>query len=270
MAQMDDVLLITLDSCRFDTFLRARTPVMDKIGPLHKAKAPSYFTFASHASMWVGFTPGLSWSNQAFLNPKRGKLFRLTTGGFSTGNDAYLLEGSNIIEGFRKLGYLTVGSGAVGWFDPKTPTGRVLGEPFDHFWYSGNVWSLRRQLQWINKIIPTFRSETRPTFIFLNIGETHVPYWHEEAKWTRDKSPCIPFGGPGCSRRESRRRQRLCLQWIDTQLSLLIERYLTATVLICADHGDCWGEDGLWEHGINHTATLDVPLLIRHKGSPVR
>jgi hypothetical protein len=35
------------------------------------------------------------------------------------------------------------------------------------------------------------------------------------------------------------------------------------TVIICADHGDCWGEDGLWEHGVSHEKTLEVPLLFR-------
>ena len=34
-------------------------------------------------------------------------------------------------------------------------------------------------------------------------------------------------------------------------------------VIVCADHGDCWGEDGLWEHGVSHEKTLEVPLLFR-------
>ena len=36
-----------------------------------------------------------------------------------------------------------------------------------------------------------------------------------------------------------------------------------ATIVLTADHGDCWGEDGLWEHGISHRRTLEVPLLMR-------
>jgi hypothetical protein len=38
------ILFITLDSCRYDTFERASVPNLKKVGPLHAAKAPSYFT----------------------------------------------------------------------------------------------------------------------------------------------------------------------------------------------------------------------------------
>jgi hypothetical protein len=31
----------------------------------------------------------------------------------------------------------------------------------------------------------------------------------------------------------------------------------------CGDHGDAWGEDGLWEHGIHHSKVYEVPLLFR-------
>jgi len=39
--------------------------------------------------------------------------------------------------------------------------------------------------------------------------------------------------------------------------------------VLTADHGDCWGEDGLWEHGISHRRTLEVPLLMRVQGQPL-
>ena len=42
-----------------------------------------------------------------------------------------------------------------------------------------------------------------------------------------------------------------------------------ASIVLTADHGDCWGEDGLWEHGISHRRTLEVPLLMRVRGVPL-
>src|SRR5713226_8575032 len=77
------VLFITLDSCRYDTFVSASTPNMRAVGPVHKACAPCYFTFGSHAAMFVGFTPGVAGIEQQYLNPKFGKLFRLAGSGFS-------------------------------------------------------------------------------------------------------------------------------------------------------------------------------------------
>lgn len=265
----ESILFLTLDSCRYDSFRDARIPGLKAIAPLHKAQSPSYFTYGSHAAFWMGFTPGISLAKVPWLNPKAGKLFRMNhSAGSSHGDDVFQLSGSNMIEGFRGLGYYTLGTGAVAWFDLDTPTGSVLAEPFDQFWYSGQTWNLRGQLSWLSQQIQ-LQGPDRPMFVFLNVGETHVPYWHEEADWEPWPSPCIPFGGRQCSRRESRRRQIACLEWVDTQLAPLLEAFRPCTSVVCADHGDCWGEDGLWEHGISHPSTLTVPLLMRVRGEPI-
>ena len=266
----ESVLFLTVDSCRFDSFKNAHTPHLKAIAPLHEAQAPSYFTYGSHAAFWMGFTPGItSAANVAWLNPKSGKLFRMNHSAASChGKDAFELSGSNIIEGFRDLGYHTIGTGAVAWFDQNTPTGSVLAAPFDQFWYSGNTWNLRAQLSWLSQHMQR-QEPNQPLFIFLNIGETHVPYWHEDADWEQWPSPCVPFGGKLCSRSESRRRQIACLEWVDSQLSPLLDAFNSCTILACADHGDCWGENGLWEHGVSHPSTLTVPLLMRVRGVPI-
>jgi len=264
----ESVLFITLDSCRYDTYRRAKTPHLDCVAPVHKALAPSYFTYGSHAAFWMGFTPGIRRA-VPWLNPKAGKLFRMSFSG-SRGKDeqGFALEGRNIIEGFRRLGYYTLGSGAVDWFNTATPTGSVLAESFDDFFFAGNTWSLDQQLQWLDQKMSSEVS-SQPVFLFLNIGETHVPYWHSNAPWDPFPSPCVPFGSDSCSRRESRRRQRACLEWVDKQLADLLQAWSSSTIIVCADHGDCWGEDGLWEHGVSHWATLTVPLVLRVRGVPI-
>ena len=265
----ESVLFITLDSCRYDSFDRASVPALRGIGPLHRAMSPSYFTYGSHAAFWMGFTPGVIGSKEPWLNPKAGKLFRMEFAG-SEGDDldGFKLQGANLIEGFSRLGYRTIGTGSVAWFDTDTETGAVLAEPFDSFWYSGNTWSLIEQLQWIGHQLVE-QPDDQPVFLFLNVGETHVPYWHKEADWEQWPSPCIPFGGANCSRGKSRRRQLACLEWVDQQLSQLINHFQPATILACSDHGDCWGERGLWEHGVSDPATLTVPLLLRVRGESI-
>ena len=270
-----DVLFISLDSCRFDTFATAHSqgalPHFAAIGPLHQALAPSYFTYASHAAFWMGFTPGVIGSSEPWLNPKAGKLFRMAFAGHAgqDGKQNFRLEGANIIDGFRRQGYSTIGSGAVDWFNTASDTGAVLAQPFEHFHFAGNTWSLGAQLLWIEERLAQV-PESQPRFVFLNVGETHVPYWHEGANWERWPSPCVPFGSEHCSAVESARRQRACLEWVDQQVAPLLNRFAAGTVFVCADHGDCWGEDGLWEHGISHPATLTVPLLMRVRGAPVQ
>ena len=269
----ESVLLISLDSCRYDSFAAAAAagtvPNLMTVGPLHRAQAPSYFTYASHAAFWMGFTPGVAESDQPLLNPKAGKLFRMAFAGHAGADcGGFELQGSNVIEGFRRLGHRTIGSAAVDWFDPASATGAVLGDPFERFHFAGNTWSLSTQLAWITAELAATPPE-QPVFLFLNVGETHVPYWHEGAPWPCRPSPCIPFGGEACDAAASAARQRACLEWVDGQLGDLIQRFSGSTVLVCSDHGDCWGEDGLWEHGISHPATLTVPLLLRVRGQPV-
>ena len=269
----EDVLFITLDSCRFDTFknsyISSKLPNLLKIAPLHQAISPSYFTFGSHAAFWMGFTPGVVGTSDPWLNPKAGKLFRMAFAG-SKGNDqhGFKLEGENIIEGFRRNGYRTIGTGAVDWFNPETETGSVLSKPFDNFYFPGNTWSLSSQLNWIDSELKTIKKD-QPVFVFLNIGETHVPYWHEGANWAKWPSPCVPFGDENSSAFECRRRQTACLEWVDSSLAVLIDKFLSKTILLCGDHGDCWGEDGFWEHGISHYCTLNVPLQLRVRGVPI-
>ena len=80
-----DVLFISLDSCRYDTFevayRKGTVPNMAAVGPLHRATAPSYFTYGSHSAFWMGFTPGVTATAEPWLNPKAGKLFRMSFAG---------------------------------------------------------------------------------------------------------------------------------------------------------------------------------------------
>lgn len=255
----DSILLITLDSCRYDTFLAAQAPRLKTIGPLWRAMAPGNFTYASHAAMFMGFTPGVADRAAPHVNPKFSKLFRvLGVGHESKTDDFFVVTGRNVIAGARSRGYRTLGAGAVGWFDPSTATGRVLTEDFDEFFFAGHTANLAGQLQWIRPRL----QDNRPTFLFLNVGETHVPYYFEGAPWRADVNPCIPFGNANDAA-ECRRRQVRCVEYVDGMLAGLLEAFSESTIVICGDHGDCWGEDGLWEHGISHPKVLEVPLVYR-------
>jgi hypothetical protein len=262
-AHPDSVLLLTLDSCRFDTFRRSRTPVLRQVAPLQRAWAPSHFTYGSHAAMFMGFLPSVR-APVPLLNSKCAKLFRLGRAGWQgKAAEVFLLQGPSLIEGFRRLGYGCWGTGAVGWFDPSTETGQRLSGEFDDFFYPGSPWELQRQLAWLQQRL--VEGSEQPQLLFMNVGETHVPYWHQGAHWDRSDNPCLPFQRRG-RRRDCRQRQRRCLEWVDGQLHALIAAFLGATLVVTADHGDCWGEDGLWEHGVSHRRTLEVPLLMRVRG----
>lgn len=256
----DSLLLITLDSCRFDTLSSCSVPVISGVGPIHKVMAPSYFTYASHAAMFVGFTPGDGMSQEAIVNPKCGKLVRLHGGGSpSRANDRFVLRGRSMMEGFNNAGYITAGTGAVKWFDDSSDVGRLLVQDFQHYMYAGNAWSLRKQLQWLSETVGGAR---RPVFAFMNIGETHVPYYYEGAPWSNADVTCRAFASSN-NAAESARRQAACLTWVDQAIAPLVGAFSKANIMICGDHGDAWGEGGVWEHGFHHPKVMEVPMTFR-------
>jgi len=255
------ILFITLDSCRYDAFVEARAPNLKSLSPLVRAQAPSHFTFGSHSAFFMGFTPGDASRREPYVNPKYGKIFRMDGGGHpGAAPPLVMLSGHNIIDGLKNLGYRTLGTGAVNWFNPAQPTGRVLSADFDAFAFCAGP-RLKRQIEWIESSLEQLAAGT-PAFVFLNLAETHVPYYHEGAPWDPTYSPAQAFGENN-SADEARRRQVACIEWCDSVLEPLLARFANDTIIACADHGDCWGEDGLWEHGISHEKTLEVPLLFR-------
>lgn len=260
----ESVLLVTLDSCRYDTSARTPTPAFDRIGPMHEAMAPSHFTLASHAAMWVGTTPGIPGLGQPVLDPKAGRLFRLTTQSIGGGpGDVFALDGATLIEGFRRRGYLTLGTGAVDWFDPDTPAGRRLTKDFERFRFFRHG-DAAEQTRWVFEQL-----EAGPALVFVNVGETHVPYWHRGAAWSRSDNPCRPYADSMNRRDDCVARQAACLRYVDQALAELVDAFLDATVMVTADHGDAWSEDGLWEHGTWHPVIMKVPLWVRVRGEPV-
>ncbi|MHC4820755.1 MAG: hypothetical protein ACYTDX_03425 [Planctomycetota bacterium] len=264
------ILFLSIDSCRWDTFEATDAPNLKAIGPAHRAHAPGYFTYASHCAMFMGFTPGDASSSEPFVNPKRVKIFRMHGGGTKDSVEPFCtLEGDNVIDGLKRLGYKAYGSGAVDWFDDTKPTTQNLIRDFDDFLYAGNCWSLHKQLAWADERLA--EAGDQPVFLFLNIGETHVPYYYEGAEWTSDgaSNPCKPFADDNDAD-ECRRRQALCLQFVDRELAPLLGRFADANVIACADHGDAWGEDGLWAHGFHHPKVLEVPLVYRLQNSPAK
>ena len=260
------VLMITLDSCRFDTFEAASVPAIRQVATVWKAQAPSHFTFGSHAAMFVGFTPGVTQDQKPFLNPKFARLFRLSYAGHEgVAPPGFTVSGDNIVDGFRRAGYATLGTAAMGWFDPATGVSETLRHGFEAFQFVGPA-GVRSQVAWLDQHIE--EAAERPVFAFLNVGETHVPYYFEGAPWSRDDNPCVPFQTVDRSA-DCRSRQIACVEYVDRQIEGLLKRFEDATIVVCADHGDCWGEDGLWEHGVSHEKTLTVPLVIRYRGRPL-
>lgn len=264
-------LFLTLDSCRYDTFAAAEAPHLRSVGALHRAMAPGNFTYASHLAMFVGFTPGVAEAREPFVNPKYGRIFRLSGTTNPTTREApfVTLDGRSVVDGFRRRGYRTIGAASMRWFNPAARASQPLIQDFDDFHYAGYNGELTsplvRQLEFVQRAVT--RAGERPVFVFLNVGETHTPYYYTGAPWDPKSNPCRPFA-PDNDAAECRRRQTQCLEFVDRTAAALLERFAAANTVVCADHGDAWGEDGLWAHGFSHPAVLEVPLVLRLTAPP--
>ncbi len=256
----ESILLLTLDSLRVDIFQQAHCPNLKALGHWFAAQAPATFTYASHLSIFVGVTPTVPESDRPFVNPKAGRIFRIinsAAGGVST--DYLQMKGRNIVEGFNRLGYRTIGTGAMRWFDPSLESSRVLTDDFQVYRFTHT--DVEAQVGFVLSELAKAPAEKH--FVFVNVGETHIPYHYKGAPWTAENF-CVPLGANN-NREICQERQRLCLEFVDEQLKPLLDAFSRAgcTMVICSDHGDCHGEDGLWGHGFVHEQVMQVPMMMR-------
>ena len=254
----ESFLIITLDSCRYDIFDQADIPAMKSIGDYYCANPQATFTFASHAALFVGMTPGVATSRERYKNPKVGRIFRIVNkiaGGIRS--DYIQLQGRTIVDGYKNIGYRTLGTAASRWFNPKVSTGQILTSDFEEFFYT--LTDVEAQVAWLLERMN--KDTSRPFFTFINIMETHVPYHHQGAPWEK-KNPCVLFGENNDAD-ICREHQQKCLEFTDRALAPLIDIFQRAgaSILCMGDHGDCHGEDGLWAHGIYHEEVMKVPMV---------
>ena len=254
-------LLLTYDSCRYDVLVAARTPVLDSFAPIVRADAPATFTYASHQAFFVGMLPNAV-ENLPYYNRFRRQLIGLAgVGEGQVVKDAFRQVRSswNVVQGLRDEGYQAVGAGAVSWFQQES-----LTSAFERFLFTGT--DADRQIDYLlTEIDPA-----RRFFGFINFGETHAPYVFKgqpvrcavDVRARRMRWPPLTSGSSGFSR-EAFDCQVAAAEFLDSRLPRLLDALPGDTVVILtADHGECFGEDGYWGHGVNHPKVFEVPLSI--------
>jgi len=267
---MKNQILIVFDSLRWDIFKSAHIPFLKSVGTWKKAFTPGTYTFPAHMSFFMGKLPSTFdledyYDTDATRFDKKSKRpYRKTKQLWRLSNpeapkaSAYTLQGRNIIEGFRNNGYFTIGTGGVNWFNPDLPAGKILIEPFEKSRFFGGPnfashVSAEFQVEWV---LESLYKIQRPYFLFINFGETHHRFIYKNCSWSDGKEP---YGDSS----ECKRRQRACIEYLSTQVEELLSHLSTYDLVMCSDHGEAMGENGLWGHGFYHTKVIEVPLLIK-------
>jgi membrane-anchored protein YejM (alkaline phosphatase superfamily) len=253
----DNFLLITLDSCRWDTFNNARAPCLKSKGNFMKAYAQGTYTLPSHISMFTGIFPNTA-EAVPYYNRFKKSLFRKPINDSPV--DAFVVlpaDSEDIISSMGKMGYETFGCGAMEWFK-----NTILHSKFDAFNHTGI--NIEKQLEWTLEKIKKIK---KPFFSFINIGETHEPYKIENViPSSLSRARMRSFSNEGFLHADYE-NQIKSIEYIDRKLKPFFDKvqYLQdnrTIVIVCADHGECFGEDGLYGHGFYHPKVMEVPLGI--------
>lgn len=174
------VVLVTLDSCRFDSAALAATPNLDRLGPLRRAITPGTFTLPAHMAFFSGYLPNVvELPLIDYYSRERFQLWRLSRAKQKP-QDSYamILQGDTITEGFRNRGFDVIGAGGTRWFLTDTLRGLFddcsFWGPRDYSdWFAlrkPEDFALNHQDELLAKLHPGKR-----WFLFVNSLETHAP-----------------------------------------------------------------------------------------------
>lgn len=283
-----NVLFITLDSCRYDTALKANIPHIKALGEVKKAYTHGTYTVPAHIAFFTGHLPYILNSKKPFYSESTKQLWRIRTGASRDFKPlGLMLEKNNILEGYRKRGFYVLGTGGVSqfadtsflrklfnkefmYFGPNIDEEFFQPRPLDHF-------PLNRVDQITNKL-----KKRNKWFLFMNCPETHLPYdigngipktilkhvdyinSHFNLRETDNGNvPSKKLGN------ELHRMQIKALESVDKKLAKLIDalpKNRDIQVVICGDHGENFGEifagKPRWGHLIPSKQVLEVPLMI--------
>jgi membrane-anchored protein YejM (alkaline phosphatase superfamily) len=271
----EDFLLVTWDSCRYDAYVKARTPVLDGHAVVCKGWAMATYTLPAHQAMFCGFLPHV-FEPRPFYNRYVQQLWRISHRHVHVKPLVTFPEGTeNVVAGFRRRGYFTVGVAAMDWFARPS----VLQNGFERFHVTGT--KARQQNEILSDEISR-HARQRPCFAFANFGETHSSFRHEgmDAPGHDDKTVSLArlFNQQGLQDDTQTRdeslfaRQVACAEYLDARMAELIDFFTRrgnpTTVVVCADHGECLGEQGLYGHAICHEKVMEVPILIFRLNAP--
>jgi membrane-anchored protein YejM (alkaline phosphatase superfamily) len=260
-AERLNFVLATYDSCRYDVLVEADTPVLDSFAQVRRAQSPANFTYAAHHAFFAGILPHVV-DPVPYYNRFTKQLMGIAgVGETNVVKDALvsLPSEENLIEAFRADGYRTIGTGAMNWFR-QAP----LRTGFDRFLFTGT--DAERQIDFLIESLP----DRGPFFGFVNFGETHAPFSY---RGKPDRCPVDVRArvvvwppveqGPVGRDNEAFWHQARAAEFLDRQLGVLLSALPESTIVVlCGDHGECFGEDGYWGHGFNHPMVLEVPLAI--------
>jgi arylsulfatase A-like enzyme len=264
------LMVIVLDSLRYDTWTAASPKHLGQLGEVEKRYSYATWTPPSHYNLLTGLLPHSRPDGVPAAQYYKQEFIRLA-GRLQI--DPRLI-GQRLAPSlflptfFRSLGYHTRALVSMSVLNPHT----AINRDFESYQ------RMKRHNDMAGMIEAIEFDPQRPTFYLLNIGETHYPYavpGDDAARWphlsgvhgaVRGLTVTGGADDPGTLSEaevaEARDRQIHALQYVDGLFASLFARVPEDTyIVVTADHGELFGEDGQFGHGpVVHEKVLEVPL----------
>lgn len=273
----NNLIVITLDSLRYDSFMAAEPKIIGKLGKVEKRYTYASWTAPSHYNLLTGLLPHTSPDNVYASEYYKEDFFNYNDRLGAKGIDfAKLVPGLWFPEMLRNsLGYHTGARVSLPVLNPKTGINRA----FDSFQLMDSHNDMRAML-------PTLKfTDERPSFYLMNVGETHYPYAkpdEDSSMWPRisgvngvfkKMNAQVDADNPEFKEEfeffdqdkldQLKERQIDTVRYLDGVFEELYDMVPKNThIIVTADHGELFGEMGYFGHGpIMHEKCFEVPYL---------
>ena len=273
----NDLIYIILDSCRFDSYRRAKTPNMDHFGKAEQRFSYASWTAPSHHSIFMG--------QIAHQSPKRvlasevyKKEFALWVDRLGVPDLSFksFVPELSLSKMLQRLGYRTTARVSMPVLNALTGFNRFFDDyrlMKDHNDFKGMV-------------DEAVFSKDQPSYYFFNLGETHYPYMLKDTDLPKISGVHGVVKGmdAAIARMDDRNapqkefftkpemvalheQQVRCVEYVDGVLAALMDKAPKGThFIIAADHGECFGEGDYFGHGpVMHRKVFEVPFLEAQK-----
>jgi hypothetical protein len=276
--QKNHIVLIVFDSCRYDAYMAANTPNLDRIGRPELRYSYASWTSPSHYTFLMGMVPHTSPKGVFASNVYREE-FSLWSERLNIPEVEFakFVPQLSLPHFLKAQEYYCEGWVSLPVLNPLTS----MSAHFDKYELAPS----HNDLQIIFDKL-TFR-ENQPSFFFINTGETHYPYLLPGE--TADDLPHISgvhgvfksldqfLKNPSEFVQEKKQeeffqpeqfkafyeKQIVCVEHLDKVVGKFMERCPANTYfLIMSDHGELFGEEGYFGHGpIFHEKVFEVFYL---------
>jgi hypothetical protein len=272
-----NLVFVVLDSCRYDSFVQAQTPHFDRFGSAQQRWSYASWTAPSHYSYLMGLVPHRSpqgvYASEVYKQDFMAWTRRLDIQ--NLGFQSFLPQLS-LPKLLKDNGYRCVGRVSMPVLNGFT----LISKFFDDYKLMPNHNDFSGMVDEVEF------APDRPSFYFLNLGETHYPYMLKDADLPHisgvhgaakalgagEDSGCRIANGKRCENGSFFDAEKLeflhaqqirCVEYVDQVFGRLLEKALPNTYfMIMADHGEAFGEGGYFGHGpVMHEAAFAVPFL---------